>query len=118
MLIRDVANSLRTMGFVLDMDDFGTKYSNISMLVQFQFGVAKIDRSLIKDITENEKSVIVLRHLTDMISELGIECIIEGAETEEQIDIIKTMNCDVVQGFYYGKPVDINDFYRMFVDKS
>lgn len=116
MLIRDVANSLRTMGFVLDMDDFGTKYSNISMLVQFQFGVAKIDRSLIKDITENEKSVIVLRHLTDMIRELGLECIIEGAETEEQIDIIKTMNCDVVQGFYYGKPVDINDFYQMFVD--
>ena len=116
MLIRDVANSLRMMGFVLAMDDFGTKYSNIAMLVQFQFGIAKIDRSLIKDIVENDKSVVVLRHMTEMIKELGIECVVEGAETEEQIEILKTMSCDVIQGYYYGKPVNIEEFYGMFME--
>ena len=116
MLIRDVANSLLMMGFVLAMDDFGTKYSNIAMLVQFQFGIAKIDRSLIKDIVENDKSVVVLRHMTEMIKELGIECVVEGAETEEQIEILKTMSCDVIQGYYYGKPVNIEEFYGMFME--
>ena len=109
MLIRDVANSLCMMGFVLVMDDFGTKYSNIATLVQFQFGIAKIDRSLVKDIEENEKSVVVLRHMTEMIKELGMECVVEGVETPGQIELLKDMSCDVVQGYYYGKPVDMDE---------
>lgn len=115
VLIKNVANNLRTMGFVLAMDDFGTQYSNISTLVKFRFGIAKIDRSIIMDIEENEKSVVVLRHLTNMIKDMGIECVIEGVETQGQIDILKTMNCDIIQGYFYGKPTDASEFYEKFM---
>ena len=116
LIISNIANSLRKMGFELAMDDFGTKYANMETLVNFQFGVAKIDRSLVKDITTNEKSVVMLRHLTAMLKELDIECVIEGVETQDQIDILRNMNCEVIQGFFYGKPTPCKDFYSMFME--
>lgn len=116
LIISNIANSLRNMGFELAMDDFGTKYANMETLVNFQFGIAKVDRSLVKDITKNAKSVIMLRHLTAMLKELDISCVIEGVETKEQIDILKNMNCDVIQGFFYGKPTPSEDFYRLFME--
>ena len=116
LIISNIANSLRKMGFELAMDDFGTKYANMETLVNFQFGIAKIDRSLVKDITTNDKSVVMLRHLTAMLKELDIECVIEGVETQAQIDILHNMNCEVIQGFFYGKPIPSKDFYSMFME--
>ena len=116
VILRNIANSLRSMGFVLAMDDFGTKYSNIATLVQFQFGVAKIDRSLVKDIAKNPKSFIVLKHLTAMINEIGLECVIEGAEDQEQIDLLKELECDIIQGYYYSKPIPKEQFFMKFLD--
>lgn len=116
VILRNIANSLRSMGFVLVMDDFGTKYSNLATLVQFQFGVAKIDRSLVKDIAKNPKSFIVLKHLTAMIKEIGLECVIEGAEDQEQIDLLKQLECDIIQGYYYSKPIPKDQFFKEFLD--
>ena len=116
LIISNIANSLRKMGFELAMDDFGTKYANMETLVNFQFGIAKIDRSLVKDIATNDKSVVMLRHLTAMLKELDIECVIEGVETQAQIDILHNMNCEVIQGFFYGKPIPSKDFYSMFME--
>lgn len=115
LIISNIANSLRNMGFELAMDDFGTKYANMETLINFQFGIAKVDRSLVKDIATNEKSVIMLKHLTAMLNELEISCVIEGVETQEQIDILKGMNCDIIQGFFYGKPTPSEDFYKYFM---
>lgn len=78
-LINNIAQSLISMGFRLSMDDFGTKYSNLEMLFKFPFSIAKIDRSLVKNLESNEKSRIMLKHLISMIMELGIECVAEGA---------------------------------------
>ena len=57
----------------------------------------------------------MLRHLTAMLKELDIECVIEGVETQAQIDILHNMNCEVIQGFFYGKPIPSKDFYSMFM---
>ena len=116
VILRNIANSLRSMGFVLAMDDFGTKYSIIATLVQFQFRVAKIERSLVKDIAKNPKSFIVLKHLTAMINEIGLECVIEGAEDQEQIDLLKELECDIIQGYYYSKPIPKEQFFMKFLD--
>lgn len=117
-LINNIAQSLISMAFRLSMDDFGTKYSNLEMLFKFPFSIAKIDRSLVKDLESNEKSRIMLKHLISMIKELGIECVAEGAETVEQVRLLQRFGCNIIQGYFYSKPVTLEAFTSEFVEKT
>ncbi len=117
-LINNIAQSLISMGFRLSMDDFGTKYSNLEMLFKFPFSIAKIDRSLVKNLESNEKSRIMLKHLISMIKELGIECVAEGAENEEQVSLLQQFGCNIIQGYFYSKPVTLDVFTSEFVEKT
>lgn len=118
VLINNIAQSLISMGFHLSMDDFGTKYSNLEMLFKFPFSIAKIDRSLVKNLESNEKSRIMLKHLISMIMELGIECVAEGAENEEQVRLLQQFGCSIIQGYFYSKPVTLDVFTSEFVEKT
>lgn len=118
VLINNIAQSLISMGFRLSMDDFGTKYSNLEMLFKFPFSIAKIDRSLVKNLESNEKSRIMLKHLISMIKELGIECVAEGAEDEEQVRLLQQFGCNIIQGYFYSKPVTLDVFTSEFVEKT
>lgn len=118
VLINNIAQSLISMGFRLSMDDFGTKYSNLEMLFKFPFSIAKIDRSLVKSLESNEKSRIMLKHLISMIMELGIECVAEGAENEEQVRLLQQFGCNIIQGYFYSKPVTLDVFTSEFVEKT
>ena len=118
VLINNIAQSLISMGFRLSMDDFGTKYSNLEMLFKFPFSIAKIDRSLVKNLESNEKSRIMLKHLISMIKELGIECVAEGAENEEQGRLLQQFGCNIIQGYFYSKPVTLDVFTSEFVEKT
>ena len=118
VLIKNIAQSLISMGFRLSMDDFGTKYSNLEMLFKFPFSIAKIDRSLVKNLESNEKSRIMLKHLISMIMELGIECVAEGAENEEQVRRLQQFGCNIIQGYFYSKPVTLDVFTSEFVEKT
>lgn len=118
VLINNIAQSLISMGFRLSMDDFGTKYSNLEMLFKFPFSIAKIDRSLVKNLESNEKSRIMLKHLISMINELGIECVAEGAENEEQVRLLQQFGCNIIQGYFYSKPVTLDVFTSEFVEKT
>lgn len=115
IVISNVASELQKKGFRLSMDDFGTQYSNMEMLSRFHFDTAKIDRSMVKEITDNQRSCTVLKHLIAMIADLGIDCVVEGAETKEQVDLLKQMQCEVVQGYYFGRPVPKEEFYEKFM---
>ena len=117
VVVGNIAQALISMGFKLAMDDFGTKYSNLEMLFKFPFSIAKIDRSLVKDIIINEKSRIMLKHLVSMIGELGIDCVAEGAETREQVELLQHFGCSTIQGYFYSKPVPQQIFTDDFVDK-
>ncbi|MCM1283963.1 MAG: EAL domain-containing protein [Muribaculaceae bacterium] len=118
VVVDSVANSLRTMGFALSMDDFGSHYSNLATLIQYDFDSAKIDRSMVTEVTTNHKSRVVLNYMTALISELGIKCIVEGIETKEQVEVLKETKCDIIQGFYFGKPVPMDDFFHRFMKES
>ncbi len=118
IVVANIAQSLISMGFKLAMDDFGTKYSNLEMLFKFPFSIAKIDRSLVKDTITNEKSRIMLKHLVSMIEELGIDCVAEGAETREQVELLQRFGCNTIQGYFYSKPVPQQIFTEDFVDKT
>ncbi len=115
MEVSNIAKTLHRMGFSISMDDFGTKYSNMAVLTQFEFDTVKIDRSMILDIVENEKNQKVLKHMVGMLKDLGMETIIEGVETLEQATVLKELGCDTVQGYYFGKPEPESKFYELFM---
>lgn len=114
-LLERVADCLKRLGFRLSMDDFGSHYSNLAVLIQYDFDSAKIDRSMVTEITKNKKSRILLDYMTSMINDLGIHCIVEGIETKEQVDILKETKAEMIQGFYFGKPVPMDKFYELFI---
>ena len=118
MVIENVSNALKRMGFRLSMDDFGTQYSNLSVLLQYDFDSAKIDRSMVTEITTNERSRMMLDYMTSLINDLGIECIVEGIETKEQVDILRKTKAEMIQGYYFGKPVPKEEFYDRFMTEE
>jgi EAL domain-containing protein (putative c-di-GMP-specific phosphodiesterase class I) len=113
--VRTIAKTLREMGFSISMDDFGTQYSNMAVLTQFEFDTVKIDRSMILNIVDDEKNRTILKYTIGMLAELGMETIIEGVETAEQVEVLKELGCDVVQGFYFGRPEPEEKFYELFM---
>lgn len=115
MLVENVANHLKSLGFCLSMDDFGSHYSNLAVLIQYDFDSAKIDRSMVTEITKNPKSRVVLDYMTSMINDLGIHCIVEGIETKEQVEILKNTKAEMIQGYFFGKPVPQEEFYNTYM---
>lgn len=115
MVLNKIAKSLRHMGFSISMDDFGTQYSNMAVLTQFQFDCVKIDRSMIVDLEKKPDNVIILKHMLGMLRDLNLTSVIEGVENEQQVEILKKLGVDVVQGYYYGKPEPKENFYELFM---
>ena len=115
MEVKDIARALHTMGFSISMDDFGTQYSNMAVLTQFDFDTVKIDRSMILNIVNDEKNKLILKHTVAMLKELGMEIIIEGVETAEQVEVLAELGCDTVQGFFFGRPEPEEEFYKLYM---
>ena len=115
MEVSNIAKTLHGMGFSISMDDFGTKYSNMAVLTQFDFDTVKIDRSMIINIVEDTKNQTILKHIVHMLRDLGMEIVIEGVETAEQVSVLKDLGCDIVQGFYFGRPEPEEKFYELYM---
>lgn len=115
LVVNNIAKGLRSMGFAVSMDDFGTKYSNMAVLTQFEFDTVKIDRSLLLEVETNEKNKTILKHTLEMLRELGIESVMEGVETAEQLEILRELGCDTIQGYYFGRPEPMDKFYQLYM---
>lgn len=113
--VNNIARQLHALGFSISMDDFGTQYSNMAVLTQFDFDTVKIDRSMILNIVNNEKNKLILKHTVAMLKDLGMEIVIEGVETEEQVNVLAELGCDTVQGFFFGRPEAEEQFYELFM---
>jgi diguanylate cyclase (GGDEF)-like protein/PAS domain S-box-containing protein len=101
-----IVTKLRDMGIGIDLDDFGTGYSSLSYLHQFPVDGLKIDRSFTASMTEDKKSLRIVKSIITIAHDLGLEVISEGVETTEQLNILKELGCDNVQGFLFSKPLD------------
>jgi len=97
---------LRKLGITIDIDDFGTGYSNLGCLVKLPITALKIDRSFIKPSNDDRSNEEIVRTILAMAKSLGLKVIAVGAETEEQIENLRAMNCDGVQGFALSKPMN------------
>lgn len=114
-----VLEELREKGFKISMDDFGTGYSSLSLLTRMPIDTLKIDKSFVDTInTESmrKEDGIVIRHIIALAKELGFVCLAEGAENKDQVDRLYEMGCEVIQGYYFSKPIPITEFERSYLD--
>ena len=108
-----VLNDIRALGVRIAMDDFGTGYSSLSYLRTFPFDKIKIDRSFIRDLTQDKNAFSIVRAITDMAQSLGVRITAEGVETEAQMEALKLLNCHEAQGFLIGRPApETAPYYR------
>ena len=105
---------LRKAGFTLEMDDFGSGYSSLNTLKDINVAVLKVDMGFIKE-TKNVKKSRILASVIKMAKELNLLIITEGVETEEQVDNLTKLGCDVFQGYYFSKAIDVNEFEKRYL---
>jgi EAL domain-containing protein (putative c-di-GMP-specific phosphodiesterase class I) len=97
---------LRELGVQLAMDDFGTGYSSLSNLHRFPINTLKIDRSFITHMVENNENAEIVRTISGLAQNLGMNVVAEGVETREQLAILRGLGCQFGQGYFFSKPVD------------
>ena len=111
---------LRSAGFKISMDDFGTGYSSLSLLTQMPLDTLKIDKSFVDNVStdrEREEDIIVIQHIIALAKELKFMCLAEGAESKPQVDRLRELGCEIIQGYYYSKPIPIKEYEEKYLTK-
>lgn len=117
-LSRDTYNALvalRANGVSAAIDDFGTGFSNLARLRDLPVDRVKIDRSLVRDIAVSAEARTICSAIVGLIQGLGLEILVEGVETEEQIELLRVMGCTVFQGFHLSRPIGEEDYVYRFM---
>lgn len=106
-------NKIKSLGISVALDDFGTGYSSFNYLTKLPIDVLKIDRSFVIDLLNDKKSRCIVEAIIELSHELGINVVAEGVEEEKQVEYLKGILCDVVQGYYYSKPDEFNNVKKL-----
>lgn len=111
--LREIVNGLQAAGICTSVDDFGMGYSSLNLIKELPWNVLKIDRSLLQPIADGEENgSILLKHVISMAQEIGLECLVEGVETAEQVKFLKQNNCFLAQGFFFDRPLPRAEFEK------
>jgi EAL domain-containing protein (putative c-di-GMP-specific phosphodiesterase class I) len=105
---------LRHLGVRISLDDFGTGYSSLSYLRSFPFDKIKIDRSFVREITADANGAAIVQAIANLAASIGMETTVEGVETREQLDLIRSKGCTEVQGFYFSPPRPVSELVGFF----
>ena len=105
-----VVKGLRALGFRIEMDDFGTGYSSLSMISSLPIDALKLDMNFIRNAFREGRDTRLIEVIIDIAEYLSVPVIAEGVETEEQFRVLKSMGCDIVQGYYFSRPVPAPEF--------
>lgn len=111
--LKKIVYGLREQDISTSVDDFGVGYSSLNLIREMPWNVLKIDKSFLPTQEEEDKDpskVKMLRHIITMSQDLGLECIVEGVETAEQVKLLKDCKCYLAQGFYFGRPLPVKEF--------
>lgn len=107
------ALQLKEEGFTLLMDDFGSGYSSLNILLETPFDVIKLDKKFMENMMVSGKGRMILEQVVSMANKLELGLLAEGVETREQIDLLQSIGCDQVQGYYYAKPMPEEEFFAL-----
>ncbi|MDO8351726.1 MAG: EAL domain-containing protein, partial [Gallionella sp.] len=108
-------SKLRELGVAVAIDDFGTGYSNLSILKRFHIDKLKIDQSFVFDLAKNQTSRQIVEAIIKMAHSLGMSTLAEGVETKEHADMLREMGCDYAQGYFFSRPIAMNELKKLYV---
>ncbi|MBR1390864.1 MAG: EAL domain-containing protein [Lachnospiraceae bacterium] len=114
--ITEAVETLRENGFRIEMDDFGSGYSTLNVLTTMPVDVLKLDISFIRHIHEDQKALRMVKLIMDMAEFLEVPVIAEGVEIAAQYDYLKQMGCEIIQGYYFSKPLPAEEFAELYLD--
>lgn len=109
---------LKSFGFIIEMDDFGSGYSSLNMLKSIDIDVIKMDMGFLYDEDKSDKSRVILEELIKLSKKLNLEVITEGVETIDQVNYLKRVGCDIFQGYYFGKPMELKTFEKIYLEAN
>lgn len=113
--MKRVIKELKKLGVGIALDDFGTGYSSLSYIKKMNFDIIKVDKNFIDDITVNDYSQTFIKLITELSEKLGAKVCVEGVEDREQLEVLRTMSVNMIQGYYYGKPMTCEEFQETFL---
>jgi EAL domain-containing protein (putative c-di-GMP-specific phosphodiesterase class I) len=105
-----IVTDLRRKGFIVEIDDFGKGYSSLSLMKSIHADVIKIDKDFLKEIRDKDRNRMILNSVISLAGSLGMDIIVEGVETERQHKVLTEMGCRHFQGFYFSRPVPVDEF--------
>jgi EAL domain-containing protein (putative c-di-GMP-specific phosphodiesterase class I) len=111
--ISDAVSSLRSFGFKIEMDDFGSGYSSLNMLTTLTFDALKLDMAFVRNICTDNRAARLVGIIIEIARLLEVPVIAEGVEKKEQMELLKTLGCDIIQGYYFSKPLPSDEFYEL-----
>ena len=106
----EVIENLRKKGFRIEMDDFGSGYSSLNMITTLPIDILKIDMSFVRNMEKDERNLKLVELVAGVAKFLKIPAVAEGVETQSQLDTLKGMGCQIIQGYFFSKPVPPKDF--------
>ena len=115
MGLQEIVHQLAQAGYRIAIDDFGADYSNIYVLYLLDIHTLKLDRKIINDVYCNERAREVVNDLIGLCRRMKISSVAEGVQTKEQLETLRQMSCDVIQGYYLNKPISTEDFKRLYI---
>ena len=110
----EVVKQLKELGLNLAMDDFGSGYSSLNILRDIPFDILKIDREFVSESVASKSSIVIMEKIIEMAKGLNIRVICEGVETKEQVDTLRKLGCTMVQGYYYDRPIPMDEFMEKY----
>lgn len=112
--IMKTLDRLHAMGYDIEIDDFGSGYSSLGLLKDIKADIIKIDMIFLQETGNADRSRMIIKNIISMSRELGMSVIMEGVEKKEHVDFLKQVNCDVFQGFYFAKPMSLQEFEKAY----
>lgn len=116
--VNEIIKKLNDLGYLVEMDDFGSGYSSLNVLKDISFDIIKIDMKFMSSITHNNRAGIILSSVVRMIQWLGMPIIAEGVETKEQSNFLRSIGCDYIQGYLYSKPLPADELFDMIKSEN
>ncbi|MBS5884495.1 MAG: EAL domain-containing protein [Clostridium sp.] len=111
--IVSVIKEIKDLGIKVSLDDFGSGYSSLNILKNLPIDTIKLDKLFLDKKDISEKGKIVIESIINMANRLGLEVVVEGVEHFEQEQVLKSVGCEIVQGYLYGRPINISDFEKL-----
>ena len=113
-ILISTVKKLRESGFIVSMDDFGAGYSSLNSLKELQLDVLKLDAEFFRGEEALERGMLIVSEIINLAKKLNMKIVAEGIETREQVDFLTEQKCDLIQGYFFAKPMPISEFEEKY----